>query len=153
MNRCRRCVVAAVVTLLVVTAGCTLPYPTESNAYWQLSMAGHDEYTDEQYHFSGEVRLGGYYTDVEISDVSVIFIDDSGGELSVVEVGTFNDSREAVEINETFRERPQYVTISVGTIDDPHEDQRDHSIIGLERQEDGTYNSYFDFDPYSGDHD
>lgn len=140
-----------IVASVVTTAGCSyIGSPaTEDKLVWSISVVGHDENVKEGYRFSGEVYLSGHFNGVEVSGITVAFYDGVKNRFAATDVGTLNDSRINTTFTELLDQRPKYVLLKIESINDERENKGDHSIVGLERREDGEYYAYTAFNPYS----
>lgn len=117
---------------------------------WSMSIAGHDKQKDKSYRFSGEVRLGGQFNDLEMNGVRVEFCDSSTNHLDTIHIGSMNATKATENVTATFDHPPKYVLVKVGSINDRTKD-RDRSILGLERADDGEYYPFGEYDAFKSE--
>lgn len=129
---------------LLLTSRCV-----SGDSSFDVIVSGHGEELSEGYRFKGEVRLGGYYSDVSVKGVTIKLLDSNNNTLEIVAVGELNTSRSQVKIDATTERQPKHVLVFVKYVVAPKRDSKKWDAVGLERTDSDDYYPFSSYDPLS----
>lgn len=137
-----------VLLVLIITAGCLDGYPGLSEeAPWTLNVNGLVTQDEGPTTFTGRVGLqGSTISPKEIRDIRVRFVGEHNETMRIVSIGTIDNSRPEVSINESFDRPPTYVLVYVEEVKGGG---TEGNILGLVRCDDGYYDEYYEYDPFA----